>query len=91
MHRKEVSIMRQEVKWFAERMELTLALHDEKKGSDGWKNESVEWLLDQLKKEVDELEQSIMSDLYHHSKRVSIMKECFDIANFAMMIADNVR
>ena len=83
--------MRQSVKWFAERMELTLALHDEERGSDGWLNEDILWLFDRLKEEVEELESKIAVHEYTYLEGVGIMKECFDVANFAMMIADSVR
>ena len=58
---------------------------------DGWKNENVDWLLDRLKEEVDELEKLIWKYEHNYTQTVSIMKECFDVANFAMMIADMVR
>ena len=83
--------MRQEVKWFAERMELTLALHDEKKGSDGWKDADITWLFELLEKEVRELGIKVNQYDHEYLQSVGVMKECFDVANFAMMIADMVR
>ena len=83
--------MRESVKWFAEIMEQTLQKHDEARGSDGWLNADVDWLFERLQQEASELEEKIIKYDYIKSEALPIIKECADIANFAMMIADNVR
>ena len=83
--------MRESVKWFAGIMEQTLQKHDENKGSDGWLSCDVLSMFEDLKKEVDELEKLIIKYDYVKSEELLIIKECADIANFAMMIADIVR
>lgn len=49
-----------------------------------WKHVSREWLVGRLHDELDELLSAIESD-----QPLSIVYECADVANFAMMIADN--
>jgi len=66
-------------------MEKTLRKHDAKKGVDGWKNEDMEWLYDRLREEALELEVALFSG---KEDPTDIIKECCDVANFAMMIAD---
>jgi len=83
--------MREPIKWFANQMEQSLQKHDEERGSDGWLNEDVSWLFERLEQEVKELSALIYK--YNHSflEVAPIIKECSDVANFAMMIADSVR
>jgi len=78
--------MRESVKWFAGIMEQTLQKHDKKKGSDGWLNDNSLSLLDRLKQETAELEDILI--VWDSKYSSEIVKECADIANFAMMIAD---
>jgi len=52
----------------------------------GWKNNLAEELLERLHEEVEELERAIMED----DNPQNIAKECADVANFCMMIADVV-
>ncbi len=91
--------MRQEVKWFAEKMEEILLRHDKEKGSDGWKGEDVIWILDRIKDETAELKTSLKKTGFYDVlyvpnitfvERANIIKEAVDIANFCMMIADIV-
>ena len=58
---------------------------DKNEHKGGWQNCDNEYLLKRLKEEVDEVETAIK---YNKSLKY-IMSECADVANFAMMIADN--
>lgn len=69
--------LRPEVIWFAQKMEERLAANDDK---GGWGTESDEYLIKRIKEETEELEVAINSQ---------IADEAADVANFAMMIADN--
>jgi NTP pyrophosphatase (non-canonical NTP hydrolase) len=69
------------VQWFAEMMELKLQDNDTK---DGWKNCSPEDLLDRVGDEFEELTNALLVD----ANPRDIIKECADVANFCMMIAD---
>lgn len=74
--------LRPEVLWFATEMEQVLQFNDHKTG---WKQMSEYRLLNRLKQEIIELEKAL-------AVRMSpdrIVSEACDIANFAMMIADN--
>jgi len=77
--------LRPELHWFAGMMEKTLRKHDAEKGVDGWKNENMEWLYDRLREEALELEVALLSG---KENPTGIIKECCDVANIAMMIAD---
>ena len=57
---------------------------DEQKGT--WENVPIGRLLEMLKVEVKELENALLSE-----PKDNIIKECADVANFAMMIAGNSR
>lgn len=70
-----------EVDNFADIMEIKLNKNDHKTG---WKSCSNTYLLTRLKNEVTELENALIN-----GKGVTIVKEAADVANFAMMIADN--
>ncbi|MBC2163442.1 hypothetical protein [Listeria booriae] len=74
--------VRQEVKLFAEQMEKRLQDHDDRPG---WKNERTDYLYALLLSKVDKL--GVTND----SSRESNLKLTADIANFAMMIHDNIR
>jgi hypothetical protein len=71
--------MRKELKWFAEIQEAILKENDDK---EHWCNCSNTNLFKKLMDEVAELYIAIEED-------DMIIEECCDIANFAMMIADN--
>ena len=71
--------MRGEVAWFAQEMEGQLQENDDK---NGWEVMSAKWLLNRLKQEVGELKRAI-------EKKTNVVEEAADVANFAMMIADN--
>jgi NTP pyrophosphatase (non-canonical NTP hydrolase) len=75
--------VRQEVKRFAEVMERKLQENDHK---GGWRGEHPAWLLGRLLEEISELEEAL-----RQANRRAIERECADIANFAMMIADQTQ
>lgn len=75
---------RESLQWFIEQMEHTLKDNDYK---GGWERCSQDWLLARLIGEVGEL--ALHRAEGENERR--IIKECTDVANFAMMIADNLR
>jgi hypothetical protein len=90
--------VRPSVAWFAQRMEAKLAKNDFK---DGWINCSASELYEMLQHECKELEEKYRarqietardSELhlphFKDTSNDSLIDECADIANFAMMIAD---
>lgn len=91
---KERITLRPEVQWFAEQMELVLKENDYK---GGWKDGSVDWLIERLYQEAKELWDEIertkrfWSDPNNSQQRKLVIKEAVDVADFAMMIADNAR
>lgn len=72
---------RPEVKWFAKQMERKLIANDHKPH---WHREETEWLLHRLVEEVKELLNAVYME-----PTVNIIDEAADVANIAMMIADN--
>lgn len=82
--------MRKEVKWFAEQMEKILKEND---GKGGWQQEDLSYLFESLRAEVGELRVKLppYGDVESVKDRKGTIKECVDLANFAMMIADNVK
>jgi len=76
--------MREEIRRFAELMEAQLKRNDWK---GGWKNDSSAWLFGRLLEEVWELYQV----LFAGETRERIAREAADVANFAMMLADQER
>lgn len=82
--------MREEISWFADRMEEKLRRRERKKG--GWQKESFCDLFKRLTEERDELLIELYRiDLDWPVSITDIIDECVDVANFAMMIADNAR
>ena len=82
-----------EVKRFAEAMiEKLNEPKNLEKG--GWKNCKLEYLLNRLRQEVEELEAELNRPIgcypnsFVHANEIK--KEAADVANFAMMIADGV-
>ena len=82
--------MRKSVKWFTEGMEEVLKENDHK---GGWDQEELIYLFTRLKEEVKELKKRLPEDWQWDSIKnpTAVIKECHDIANFAHMIADNVK
>ena len=76
--------LRPEVRRFAEQMELKLRENDHK---GGWLDEHIYWLIQRIGDEHKELIEAVLfkTDDVH-----AIIKECADVANFAMMVADVV-
>ena len=60
-----------------------------------WRNYNLKYLLDKLEGEVAELKKASqvwsVSNKVDHAKLIDIIHECADIANFALMIADNMK
>jgi len=77
--------IRKEVLWFAWQMERKLR-ENEDKGH--WSECGAEYLLSRLKEETNELDASILAD-GDKSDIKNTVEETADVANFAMMIADN--
>jgi hypothetical protein len=78
--------LRPEVLWFAEQMERQLRLHDEAKGKRGWKDLTLlelSALLDDERKEL--------SNALRYGPAENLVHEAADVANIAMMVADNAR
>lgn len=73
-------IKRKELKWFVNQMEKKLRENDYKSG---WKYENEMYLWERLNEEIAELGNAV--------GKSNIIDECLDIANFAMMIANNRR
>jgi hypothetical protein len=71
--------LRESVQWFAQQMELKLRENDHK---GGWSDHDFYSLFTRLKQEAQELETCPNSE---------DIREAADVANFAMMIADNAR
>lgn len=91
--------IRPEVAWFSSKMEEELLLNDFK---GGWKDCEVQWLIKRLQDEVDELKsewykrendwgRSADEGYMFVKSNEDLIKECADISNFAMMIADNLK
>ncbi len=79
---------------FSELMIKQLAAHSERGVS--WKNDDPDSLLGRAKEELKEVE-SALTKLHpvsnqedYQKKSKSVAKECADVANFMMMIADSV-
>ena len=83
--------LRPAVRWFAEQMELKLRANEHK---GGWANERKRSLMKRLYGEAWELSlvfQESQADTIHECLDPGIIDEAADVANFAMMIADNCR
>lgn len=79
-----VERVREPVAWFAKRMEAKLRENDHK---GGWQDCSLDWLIERLFQEANELWRTIN----HPSTFEMVIYEAADVANFAMMIADIAR
>lgn len=76
--------LRPEVAWFAQQMEKVLRANDHK---GGWEADALEDLCCRAEEELDELHHALAVD----DDATKVIKEAADVANFAMMIADNLR
>lgn len=79
--------LRPAVQQFAEYMEKVLK-HNDHKG--GWNECTDDYLLDRLQEEVKELISAVRGRKARNPE-LRIRNEAADVANFAMMIADNAR
>lgn len=84
----EKNELRAPVIWFAIQMEDRLRENDDR-GQTGWETMSTGWLLTRMKEEVRELEQAAFPLSGDEADVEAIVRECADVANFAMMVADN--
>lgn len=75
--------LRPTVRWFAERMELALREHDADRGETGWRELSIPHLVERLLQEAIEVEAA------RGAGGEVLVAECADVANIAMMVADN--
>ena len=80
--------LRPEVQWFAQQMEAKLRENDHK---GGWGNESLLWLYTRMIEEAEEVKAEIKAAFDREIDYNKIIREAADVANFAMMIADNAR
>jgi hypothetical protein len=81
---------RSEVQWFSGEMERALRDNDYKRG---WHNKDHQYLLSKLQKAIERIEHEI-NDLDPDSGKpcdILVIKEAVHAANFAMIIADNMR
>lgn len=79
-------MIRSEVKWFAEHMESKLQENEHKTG---WEDSTVDFLSVQMQrnlKELNEMFEELPSNYSVFS--ANVIRQCSDIANYAMMIAD---
>jgi hypothetical protein len=76
------------VRWFAQQMEIKLKENDFKDGID---KVDVEYCLERLQEELEELKMSLAKQRNKATARRRIIRECADVANFAMMLANYVR
>ena len=80
--------IREEVLRFALKMEEKLKENDRK---GGWNSSSISYLLSGINRETEELSYALGQEgqSYSRTDRANIISECADVANFAMMLADN--
>lgn len=84
---------RDTVQWFSVKMENRLRKNDHK---GGWDRENGDFLSDKLKEEFEEVQELLKKlnfDIIlikNKRTRTKLINECADLANIAMMIADNV-
>jgi NTP pyrophosphatase (non-canonical NTP hydrolase) len=93
-------MIRKEIKSFSEDMEKKLKKNDHK---EHWSKSNYAYLIQRLRKEVDELDEELSSFVIGQAmprdldgacsieKYGEVVEECADVANFAMMIADNLK
>lgn len=77
--------LRPAVRWFAGQMERVLKDNDGRKT--GWLDCDSYWLMDQINIQMRQLDRAMRD----HQDFKWVIKQCCDIANFAMMIADKHR
>ena len=87
----KIEFLREPVAWFAAEMEKKLAAKDDEHGGSSWPSASWARLFSLLKDEFDELEKVLEEQPLGGHNMDAIIEECADVANFAMMIADQAR
>lgn len=82
--------VRGEIMSFASQMEAKMKENDDR---NGWEYEGYLWLLSRLKQETKELKLAIKCAirLECRANLSEVIREAADVANFAMMIADNAK
>jgi predicted RecB family nuclease len=92
LQREAAHGLRPTVLWFAQQMELKLCANEHKSS---WSRASYNYLLLRLSQEAAELNDQIYEKSLgyrsHERDAEMIIPEAADVANFAMMIADNCR
>ena len=95
-----IMMIRKEIKSFSEDMERKLKENEHK---EYWSKSNYAYLIRRLRQEVDELEEELSSFVIGQAmptdlsgscsieKYGEVVDECADVANFAMMIADNLK
>ena len=76
--------IREQVRWFVGKMEEQLQANEYK---GGWDDSPFEWLVVKLAEETGEVAEAVIKGL----SLERLIKECADVANIAMMIADLAR
>ena len=86
--KKKLPSYKQVVNWFSQRM---IAKLDSKRGRKfGWRLETSVCLLDRLEQELKELKDEMcIGKCVGKLNKQKLINECADVANFALMIADN--
>jgi hypothetical protein len=88
---EEREVVRKALKQFAEFQEEILKEHDEGKGGrEEWCKEDTSLLFVKLIGEMSELANALAYNGNRVYFRKAVSRECADMANFAMMIYDNV-
>lgn len=77
----------EEIKAFAKIMQEKL---NENGNKGGWDNDSIEVLFNLLEGEVMELNSAVDDYVYKDVDHTEVVRECADVANYAMMIVDVV-
>lgn len=75
---------REEIQEFAKDMQWKLMWNDHK---GGWAHIGISELIDRIAGELEELRAAYINDADNHE----LIRECADIANYCMMLADNLR
>lgn len=94
--------IREPVKWFAARMEKKLRLNDHKGGITGWTRCTQGYLIRRMRTELRELaleatafrrlsRKKASDDADIQAAALLVINEAADVANFAMMLADQMR
>lgn len=75
------------LRWFMKKMGEKLTENERKWKVKPWPKKSLEHLFMRVNEEVKELNDALNSSFWD---KEAIVRECADVANFAMMIAKNV-